>query len=74
MTELSEKQARLVRLKKARDSGALSTRHGEEAITFRSLAELNDIIAALEGEIAALDGTATTSRRVRYIMQSGKGL
>lgn len=74
MTELSDKQARLARLKKARDSGALSTRHGEESITFRSLAELNSIISSLEGEIAGLSDPTTVPRRMRYLYQSGKGL
>jgi hypothetical protein len=74
MTELSEKQARLAALKKARDSGVLSVRHGEDGTTFRSLAELNSIISALESEISGLVDTTAAPRRVRYLYQSGKGL
>lgn len=72
MTTLSELQARLVSLKKARDSGALTVKHGDTLTTFRSLAEIERIIAALEAEINGL--AETRPRRVRYAYQSGKGL
>lgn len=68
MSELSD---RLAALKKARDSGALIVKHGETMTTFRSLSEIERIIAELESEIA---GLVTPQRRIRYIFQSGKGL
>lgn len=72
MSDLTDKQARLTSLRKARDSGVLSVRHGESATTFRTMAEIESIIAALEREIAGLEGN--NARSPRYIYQSGKGL
>lgn len=73
VTELSEIQARLASLKKARDTGALIVRHGDTLTQFRTLAEMNAIIAELEGDILGLT-TTTPRRKVRYLYQSGKGL
>ncbi|MBB2698947.1 UNVERIFIED_ORG: superfamily I DNA and RNA helicase [Rhizobium esperanzae] len=64
--------ARRVAIVKARDSGVLTIRHGDEQTTFRSLAEMNKIVANLDAQIAALQGTQ--KKRVRYAYQSGKGL
>lgn len=72
MATLSELQTRLETLKKARGSGALMVRHGDQSVTYRSLAEMEQIISELEGEIAALGGTRR--RKIRYAYQSGKGL
>lgn len=72
MTDVSDMTARLEKLKKARDTGVLTVKHGETLTTFRTLAELERIIATLEGDIAAAGGTA--KRRLRYMFQSGKGL
>lgn len=73
MTELSDKQARLEKLYKARDSGVASIRHGDERVDYRSMDELLQAISALESEIATLSGT-TSTRGPRYLYQSGKGL
>lgn len=73
MSELTEMQARLVSLKKARDSGTLDVRHGDTSVTYRSLKEINEIILALEGDIAGLAGT-TSTRGPKYIHQTSKGL
>lgn len=72
MASSAELQARLETLKKARDSGALNVRHGDQSVTYRSLSEMERIISELEGEIAALAGTRR--RKIRYTYQSGKGL
>jgi hypothetical protein len=72
MTDLTDKQSRLAAVKKSRDTGVLTVRHGDQQTTFRSMAEIESIIAALEREIAGLQGTAV--RGPRYIYQSGKGL
>lgn len=72
MTELTEKQARLTALKKARDTGVLTVNHGDTSTTFRSISEIERIIAALSNEIASLAGTSR--RSARYIRQGGKGL
>lgn len=69
MTTTVELQARLTSIKKARDSGVLLVRHGETTTQFRSLREMDKIIAELEGEISG-----ATPRRVRYMYQKGKGL
>ena len=70
---LAAKQARLDGLLKARDSGVLMVRHGETSTQFRSLSEILQAIVTLQGEIDDLAGT-TSTRRVRYTFQSGKGL
>ncbi|MGR9252730.1 phage head-tail joining protein [Rhizobium leguminosarum] len=64
--------ARRVAIVKARDSGVLTVKHGDEMTTFRSLSEMNRIVANLDAQIAALQGTQ--KKRVRYAYQSGKGL
>ena len=67
----TEIQARLTALYKARDSGALIVRHGDESTQFRSLAEIEKIIASLEGQLAAANGEPR--KRVRYVEQPCKG-
>ena len=64
-------QARLAALRLALHSGVLLVRHGETSTTFRSSAELERAIRALELEITPL---TTPRRRVRYITQMTKGL
>lgn len=63
--------AYLANLKKARNTGVLTVRHGETLTTFRSLSEIQDIIADLEKDLAAANGTS--KRRVRYAYQIGRG-
>lgn len=72
MSELSDKQARLAKLETIRDSGVSSLRDGDRSSTFRSMAELERAIAALEADIAALSDTPKT--RVRYVHQTTRGL
>lgn len=67
----TELQTRITALRKARDSGVLIVRHGDEMTQFRSLAELNKILADLESELATSQGTSRP--RVKYISQSDKG-
>jgi hypothetical protein len=43
-------------LKAARASGALTVRHGDSMVTYRSLAEINSAIAANEQELSGLGG------------------
>jgi hypothetical protein len=64
--------ARIAAIRSARDSGALIVRHGDTSTQFRSLAEMNAIIADLEGQLAGLQGTRR--KRVSYIQQDSKGL
>ena len=72
MSDLTDKQARLAALRKARDSGVLRVRHGDTETMFRSLSAITQIIRDLEAEISSLSGT--TRRKHRYIYQPGKGL
>lgn len=65
-------QIRLTAIIEARDSGALSVRHGETSTQFRSLDEMNRIIASLERKIAAAGGAER--QRLYYPYQSSKGL
>lgn len=69
----SELQARLDALKKARDSGVLTIRQDNTSTTFRSLAEIERTIAALEGDIVALSSTSTRKRSLKAY-QISKGL
>lgn len=71
MATLSQLQARLEQLKAARDSGALSVRKGDDSVTYRTLAELNATIAALENDIAALSSTAPRVRTIRIMSKDG---
>lgn len=70
MTE-AELTARITAIRKARDSGALMVRHGDQQTQFRSLAEMNAIIASLENELAEVTGSRT--RGPNYIIQKSKG-
>lgn len=63
MADVAALTIRLEALKAARDTGALSVRHGDTSTTFRSLSEINKIIADLENQIAL----ATNSTRIRTI-------
>lgn len=74
MSELTDKQARLAQLIKVRDSGVAGIRSGDNRVEYRTMAEVMQAIAALEADIANLDGTSSSRRRVRYIYQTGKGL
>jgi len=73
MAETAEQvQAKITAIRNARDSGVLLVRHGDTQTQFRSLAEMNSIIADLEGQLSTLQGKAR--RRVSYIRQNCKGL
>jgi len=64
--------ARLVLLKKARDTGVLVVQHGDTRSEFRSYKEMEAIIAAIEGELAVAAGGR--GRGPKYVRQSDKGL
>jgi hypothetical protein len=68
----SQLEARIAELRQIRDSGVFMTRHGDTSNQFRTLAELNDILTSLEGELDALT-EAAPKEKVRYIIQTGKG-
>ena len=55
----------------ARDSGILVVKHGETTQTYRSLAEIERTIAALQGDILALEGLGTRTRTLRFKTKSG---
>jgi hypothetical protein len=57
MTDLTTLQAQLEALKNARRSGVASAGYGDKRTEFRSDEELQAAIGALEGEIAAMEGT-----------------
>ena len=44
-------QAQIDTLKKAIASGVLIVRHGDEQVTYRSLAEMRRVLADMEGEV-----------------------
>lgn len=68
MSEATE----LAALKAARNSGVLTVKHGDTLTTYRSLSEIERIIAAIEASIGTTAGTRVS--RVRPLYQSGKGL
>lgn len=65
---MASTQAELDRLIAMRNSGILSTGHGDKRVQFRSLAELNQAIAAIRRELAssrpANHGLARTRRGI----------
>jgi hypothetical protein len=69
----SELESRIREIRAARDSGVLIVGHGDTRTQFRSLAEMNAIIADLEKQLD--EATSTTPRkRVSYLEQRCKGL
>lgn len=64
-----EIQSRLSALTKARDSGVLRVRHGEEETLFRTLDEMNSIIAGLEAQLTG----RTPRKKLFYPRQDSKG-
>jgi hypothetical protein len=68
--ELADLQAQLVAIKAAKATGVLTVRHGDTQTTYRSLDEMDRVIADLTAEINALSGT---TRKPRYIRQPRKG-
>jgi hypothetical protein len=63
-------EKRLAAIRKAYASGALVVRHGDTSTTFRTLEEMERIMAQLEAEINVANGTPR--RRVRYVRQFRK--
>lgn len=68
---VADKQARLTKLKKARDSGVLSVTHQGVSTQFRTLKELERIIAAIESEIGAASGSVTRRTYLGYPKSKG---
>jgi len=64
---------RIAEIRAARDTGALMVRHGDTLTQFRSLDEMNRIIADLENQLAELEGKPRR-KRIGYIIQRSKGL
>lgn len=77
MATLSQLQARLEQIKEARDSGVLSSTYEGRTTTFRSLEEMNSVIATLENQIAGLTSPSPAcpkpDRQIRVI-HGGKDL
>lgn len=69
MALTTAEQAQLDALKKARNTGVLLVRHGDISTQFRSLAEIEQIIAKLQAK-----ADAGTKPRVKYPFQQTKGL
>lgn len=69
---VSDLQTRLTEIRKARDSGTLIVKHGESSVTFRSLSEMDQIIADLDGRLNGASSSPT--RRTYGAYQRGKGL
>jgi hypothetical protein len=51
-------QAQIDALKRAIASGVLIVRHGDEQVTYRSLAEMRQALADMEGEVNPTTGPA----------------
>jgi hypothetical protein len=62
-------QAQIDALKTSIASGVLTVRHGEKTVTYRSLAEMQELLSRMEADVAG-----GTRRRLRYLWQSDKGL
>lgn len=68
----SEIESRIFAIRKARDSGVFRVKHGEEETFFRSLKEMDSIIADLESQLATATGTGKR-KKIFYPRQSSKG-
>ncbi|AEH88185.1 phage head-tail joining protein [Mesorhizobium opportunistum] len=68
----SELQAMLDTLRRARSSGVLMIRHGDERVDYKSDADMQAAENALEKQIALANGTSRP--RLRRAYQSSKGL
>lgn len=68
----AEIRVQLIQLYNMRNTGVFSVRDGETSTQFRSLKELNELIASLEGALP--DNATARRRRPRYIVQRSKGL
>lgn len=71
MASADELTARIEKLKKARGSGVLTVRHGDEMVTYRSVAEINAAIRADEQELAGLTGSVGVVRTYRIVSDKG---
>jgi hypothetical protein len=67
-----ELQSMLDQLRRARASGVLMIRHGDERVDYKSDADMKAAINDLEAQIAIATGTRRS--RVKKAYQSSKGL
>ena len=65
MASLSDMQARREKLAAAIDSGALSIRHGEKTITYRSQTEMERALYRLDKDIAVAAGAKKPTKQLR---------
>lgn len=68
--DIAALEAQRVALKAAMRTGALSVRHGDKAVQYRTVEEMKVVLAGLDSEIEAASGTRR--KRVFYI-NSGRG-
>lgn len=68
MADLATLIAERDELKSAMRSGALSVRHGDKSVTYRSMSEMRAALDDLNDEIAELEGRK--KRRITYVRQS----
>lgn len=61
-------QAQIDALKAAMASGVLTVRHGDTSTTFRSISEMQKVLAQMEADVAG-----TTSRPRRTVSSFGNG-
>jgi len=64
-------QARIDALKAARDSGALSVRHGESMVTYRSTDDIMKAITAANSDLAALQGLPARVTNYKFVSRKG---
>lgn len=71
MATVAEKQAWLSKLERARASGVLEVEDGEERLRYRSLPEMDTIIASLRQEIAQDQGASRPAMSLRVVTTKG---
>lgn len=71
---LEEIVGRIISIRTTIASGAESAGYGDKRVEYRSLAELREILHALEEELADLLGYGGRVRQVRMTTQWDKGL
>lgn len=68
----SDLRTRITALQKSRDAGVTRVRHGADEVQYASITEMNKILASLQAQLDALEGTSRRPK-INYIGQVTKG-
>ncbi len=71
MATADELTVRIEAMKKARASGVLEVRSGDNKVTYRSVDDLSKAISYEEQDLAALTGVGKVTRRYNFVSRKG---